>query len=1194
MRTFLFLYCLFSTSFLGAQFDAVFIKNEGQWEAALLYKLTLRPYHQVYFQSRGLTFNLFKPHYDKSPHRKAIHSKPKDFSAHSFKINFKNASISPKIIAHELQNYHVSYFLGSESHWAGGVPVYKKLRYENLYQDIDLDFTVSGESLKYEFKVKAGANPAQIQFAYEGLNDIYLKNEQLYLVTSIDTLIELKPFSYQIKNGDTLIVKTLYHLEGNYLTYRFPDGYDLDLPLIIDPNLVFATVSGIKAHSFATVSTAGENGTSYSFGKMTAVLPSNPKFITGTGSFNETYKGNSDVSILKFDARGQLLYAALLGGNGLEWAEAARVDNNADLVLTGVTNSTDFPVTSTALDKTYNDNIDLFISKISKDGKRILGSTYLGGDLQDGWGIASYVDQQLKNLAFDRANKIYLAASTRSATLISGQRGGLRGLQDGFVTRLNSDLSRLDWLTYIGKDGLETATDLTVTPSGKVVVVGTTSSSDFPISAGTINSKYQGERDGYVALFDGATGVMFKSTVLGTKFKDAVSFIDIDPIYDQLYVMGSSLDAAAKPYLFFQRLDTNLRSTITPFFRKWQVDFRPTGFMVDNCGSLNLIGFTKGEDLPITKNWPVEAIQKQRADDADLYFARFQPTSPTVNFGTYYGGASPSGGVSEHYSGGRMNMGKDGNIPISTTSIEKKLGSGSGEGTLPTTPGAYATRLGSDVNQALVRFNTDLPPPLKLSFTKAKSKSTCAPVTITFTNTSSANRTMIWNFGDPLSPLVQTTAKTVTHTYTRPGKYIVQLEDACSKPAYDTITVHPGGFTRQKDRTICVGDTVNLKVAGALTYTWTPATGLSASNIPNPRAFPKISTTYYVAMDNGKCIDYDTVKVDVIQSLKVDFKAVASDACDSLQTVLITNNTVVVPPLKIDYNWVTDDGQKLTGKDLKTIKINKTGALTINLDAGKDRCLDTKQVRLDVGLSSNYIPRREVSLKADKTFSCGFDDPINLEATGGESYTWTPALNLSNPNISNPVLRPTKSTTYKVKIMNKAGCTVEDSIAIRVADQITFKISSQLKRSTCASSPLVIFKNENTQVLNYHWDFGDGQVSTAAAPTHTYTEAGTYKVKVRTKNPTDNCLRDTTFQFKIEKALGYNAFSPNGDGTNEVFDLKLTGWDLEVYNRWGRLVYEQKNYQNNWTGDANSAGTYYYILHSPEGLTCRGWVVILK
>ncbi|PIQ22401.1 MAG: hypothetical protein COW65_03395, partial [Cytophagales bacterium CG18_big_fil_WC_8_21_14_2_50_42_9] len=72
--------------------------------------------------------------------------------------------------------------------------------------------------------------------------------------------------------------------------------------------------------------------------------------------------------------------------------------------------------------------------------------------------------------------------------------------------------------------------------------------------------------------------------------------------------------------------------------------------------------------------------------------------------------------------------------------------------------------------------------------------------------------------------------------------------------------------------------------------------------------------------------------------------------------------------------------------------------------------------------------------------------------------------------------------------------------------------------------------------------------------------------------------------------------TPNNDGLNDTFVPRITclPTDLKIFNRWGKLVYEQKNYQNTWRGEGIADGIYYYQLTSSKGQIWKGWVEIIR
>lgn len=84
---------------------------------------------------------------------------------------------------------------------------------------------------------------------------------------------------------------------------------------------------------------------------------------------------------------------------------------------------------------------------------------------------------------------------------------------------------------------------------------------------------------------------------------------------------------------------------------------------------------------------------------------------------------------------------------------------------------------------------------------------------------------------------------------------------------------------------------------------------------------------------------------------------------------------------------------------------------------------------------------------------------------------------------------------------------------------------------------------------------------------------------------------DTTLAIKIP-----NVFTPNGDQLNENFVIENlpANCNLTIYSRWGNVVYSNPNYGNNWDGEMNSSGVYYYVLSLPSGEIKKGTVTILR
>ena len=103
--------------------------------------------------------------------------------------------------------------------------------------------------------------------------------------------------------------------------------------------------------------------------------------------------------------------------------------------------------------------------------------------------------------------------------------------------------------------------------------------------------------------------------------------------------------------------------------------------------------------------------------------------------------------------------------------------------------------------------------------------------------------------------------------------------------------------------------------------------------------------------------------------------------------------------------------------------------------------------------------------------------------------------------------------------------------------------------------------------------------------------AGTYRIDAL---DAQGCTRSITFTLGFDDSLFIpNIFTPNGDGINETFTIRNLpgGSPIVISNRWGKVVFESDNYANDWDGEDNADGTYFYRIEI-EGQVYKGWVEI--
>jgi hypothetical protein len=197
------------------------------------------------------------------------------------------------------------------------------------------------------------------------------------------------------------------------------------------------------------------------------------------GGFQGTNGGNQDAFVTKLNANSSaIVYSTYLGGNGgspgtPEQINAIAIDASGSAYVTGVTNSTNFPVTSGAYQASFNGMTDAFVSKINPAGNGLVYSTYLGGTGYD-WGAG---------IAVDGSGNAYAAGYTSSGDFptVSPVQTGFNGLYDAFVSKLNAAGSALTFSTFYGGTGSDVANAIKLDANGNIFTGGQTSSLDLSL-----------------------------------------------------------------------------------------------------------------------------------------------------------------------------------------------------------------------------------------------------------------------------------------------------------------------------------------------------------------------------------------------------------------------------------------------------------------------------------------------------------------------------------------------------------------------------------------------------------------------------------------------------------------------------------------------------------------------------------------
>ena len=230
-------------------------------------------------------------------------------------------------------------------------------------------------------------------------------------------------------------------------------------------------------------------------------------------------------------------------------------------------------------------------------------------------------------------------------------------------------------------------------------------------------------------------------------------------------------------------------------------------------------------------------------------------------------------------------------------------------------------------------------------------------------------------------------------------------------------------LTANNDTAICANDPVQLVAnTDGLQYAWTPHPSLSNANILNPVATPAISTTYQITSRIGGCIETEDVVVTVIPRPTVN-AGVDTEICykSTVQLDGQTNGT--------SFTWLPSSSLN----DLSSLAPIATPASTTSyILSATDIGSGCPKPSFDTVIVT-VLPKVNAFAGNDTVIIASL--PLQLKATGGVSYQWSPATNLTDPNIAGPIAMldgNPEFVSYMVTVADQAGCTDTASITIQV------------------------------------------------------------------------------------------------------------------------------------------------------------------
>ncbi len=504
-------------------------------------------------------------------------------------LEFVGANAASSIIGEDRLAGRSNYYLGADRYkWIENVPHFGRVRYQNIYPATDLVWHSGGQQIEYDLLLRAHADPSLIRVRFTGADSVSLTDGGDVLAqTPAGDLRQLRPVAWQMRGGKRIAVDAEYVvIAANTVGIHLAD-YDRSLPLTIDPVLTYSSFLGGSSDDSENGIAVDGGGNAYVVGSTssadfpgtsgTGSLYAAKLNATGTALLYATYFGggtytyydqangiavdgggnawiagktasntfpvtagtlrstktnyDGDAYVLKLDAGGHIVAGTFLGGNGDDGAQAIALDNSGTIWVAGTTASADFPSTVGA----YLGSGDAFLVRLNSSLNALLFGTWLGGSNSDA----------AVTLAMGPNGTVYVAGNTSSGNIATSQgafQPSLAGQQDGFVAKFSA-IPSLAYMTYLGGSAIDTISSLAVDTAGNAYVGGSTTSSNFPVTAGafdTVMSNYR--TTGFVTKLNPAGTAEVYSTFLGGSNNDSVSGIAVDTA-GAAYVTGNAQSA---------------------------------------------------------------------------------------------------------------------------------------------------------------------------------------------------------------------------------------------------------------------------------------------------------------------------------------------------------------------------------------------------------------------------------------------------------------------------------------------------------------------------------------------------------------------------------------------------------------------------------------------------------------------------
>jgi uncharacterized protein (TIGR03437 family) len=605
----------------GIQLPYTFELNQGQTDPRVQY-LARGNGHTLFLTNNGAVMRL----------------KRAGESARTLRMTLQGGHEPAGIDALDASPTRSNYFVGKDgAQWRRDVPHFSRVRYRSVYKGIDLVYHSSEGQLEYDFVVAPGAAAEGIAIRFDGADQIRVNRAgELELALGGRTLVHRQPVAYQEVAGQRRMVPAAYEVRDGAAGFRL-GAYDHELPLVIDPVVVYSTYIGGNLGEMVNAVAVDKDGNTYLTGETNSIdFP-----VVGTPIMQPRYSLSYSF-VVKVNAAGnKILFSSYIGGSSNTRGLAIAVDSDANVYLGGVTGARDFPLANPTQNNQPGLNIG-YVMKLNPQGDKLLFSTYIGGERND----------RVDALAIDGQGSIYVTGYASSTTLpvVNAFQPKIGGSSDGLVAKFAAPNYRLAYCSYLGGVGVDEPYGIAVDSSGSAFVTGYTWSPNLA-TTGAYQTKMLSSGDGFLLKVRPAGDTLAFYTYLGGANEDHPQALALDNSGNPVIVGSTSsknypvsanaIQKELKGYedVFLTKLDANGTSMV---YSTYLGGTQPTGshyleeargVAVDRQGNMVVTGVTNSSDFPRVRS--LQAF----GGGTDAFLFALDPAGDKILYSTPIGGA---------------------------------------------------------------------------------------------------------------------------------------------------------------------------------------------------------------------------------------------------------------------------------------------------------------------------------------------------------------------------------------------------------------------------------------------------------------------------------------------------------------------------------------------------------------------------